>query len=100
MLEAKDANALDAPIDCDDTEKMARLVLEGGVVKMTADGGGMPNEGPENTLSSNNDKYCTYFTEGFSMSWNFNEPILMRGYVIKTANDCPGRDPYDWTVTG
>ena len=87
--------------ELDDVNGLVPLVLEphNGQVFLIANDG-MPNEGPENTLSRNNDKYCTPHNEGFSMVWQFTTPFLMRGYVIKTANDCASRDPYEWNVTG
>lgn len=38
--------------------------------------------------------------EGLSFVWQFEHPILLRGYVIKTANDCASRDFKQWSVTG
>lgn len=34
------------------------------------------------------------------MTWKFTKPILLRGYILRTANDCPERDPRVWTLTG
>jgi len=28
----------------------------------------------------------------------FEKPILFSAYTIKTANDCPDRDPKDWII--
>lgn len=36
--------------------------------------------------------------EKFILAYKFEKPILLKGYMIKTANDCPGRDPKDWII--
>jgi hypothetical protein len=36
---------------------------------------------------------------GWEFTYYFKRPILVKGYVIQTANDCPNRDPVCWRVT-
>jgi hypothetical protein len=36
--------------------------------------------------------------ETFMLAYKFEKPILLRGYMIKTANDCPEYDPKDWEI--
>jgi hypothetical protein len=34
----------------------------------------------------------------FELTYRFEKPILIRGYILKTANDGNECDPKDWTV--
>lgn len=34
--------------------------------------------------------------ETFKLGYKFEKPILLRGYMIKTADNSPGDDPKDW----
>ena len=34
----------------------------------------------------------------FDINFILNKPIEIFGYGIRSANDCPGRDPRKWSV--
>lgn len=101
--EARAAIVNEVPAESESEMKMAPLVmhLDPQQCTLQADGVGFNSEGPENLMWHNDDaKYCTEYTDGFSMTWNFTKPILVRGYILRTANDRPARDPRIWSMTG
>jgi hypothetical protein len=36
--------------------------------------------------------------ETFDLTYRFEKPILIRGYILETANCDPENDPKDWIV--
>jgi len=62
---------------------------------------GYPGEAPQNTcLSLLDAKWCgkKCEDEDFCLVYRFSTPIIIRGYGIRSANDCPDRDPLVWSV--
>lgn len=65
-------------------------------------------EGPWNTTTRNNSKFGGPFNfdnfdedegrGGWEFTYYFKRPILVKGYIIQTANDCPNRDPVCWKI--
>ncbi len=37
-------------------------------------------------------------TTEFSVNFDLNRPITIYGYGVRSANDCPGRDPRKWHI--
>ena len=63
------------------------------------------NEGPENALSDNlSTKFLDFeIKSGRRLSTFvvvFPAPMAIEAYELHTANDCPGRDPVSWTLSG
>ena len=63
-------------------------------------------EGPWNATTRNWSKFGGPFNGdnfdedagrgGWEFTYYFKRPILVKGYIIQTANDCPNRDPVCW----
>ena len=59
----------------------------------------------ENATTKDKRKYSGPLIEGsessqgtFDLTYRFEKPILIRGYILETANCDPENDPKDWIV--
>ena len=34
----------------------------------------------------------------FNLTYQFEKPLLIKGYILETANDNAGNDPKDWRI--
>jgi len=50
---------------------------------------------------SANSKLCIVH-DGKPIVWlgKYKKPVVLKGYSLRSANDCPERDPYKWTLDG
>jgi len=86
------------PINCEQA-------LEVGFLSITGTQPFVANEDALNCVSKSNNKFGGPFEEQdgmddvFKVSYSFEKPIYLTGYMIKTANDNPDRDPRDWVIS-
>jgi hypothetical protein len=77
-----------------------------GFAKVTAqhflkDGGGTGAEYPQNLVSGGEEPYNKWYQNSSSSSWvmvEFAQAITFSGLGLKSANDCPHRDPDEGSV--
>lgn len=59
-------------------------------------GGGTGQEWPWKCLYNNQGPGDKWITDAGGRGWlkyKFKKPLMIRGYGLKSANDCPNRDP-------
>ena len=75
--------------------KLTEETTEVTVDNYLKNGGGTKQEWPWKLLYDNQgagDKWASYSMNGWIV-FKFKKPILIRGFGLKSANDCPDRDP-------
>jgi hypothetical protein len=58
-----------------------------------------PAESATELCSPARSKMCTLMSDNFYAQYDFVKPILFRGYGVRSANDCPERNPKQWDVS-
>ena len=71
-------------------------------VKASSEGKNPAHESAANTTNSNlgSKFYGTYERTGRDFFYELSAPAKLVSYELFTANDCPHRDPRDWTLSG
>ncbi|GLI05241.1 hypothetical protein YDYSG_12710 [Paenibacillus tyrfis] len=68
------------------------------VVEITASGEKLPNEGKDKLNDGSSlTKWFTSQKSGW-VTYRFDRPMAIGGYVLTSANDVPERDPAEWTL--
>ena len=71
-------------------------------VYRSVEGGGTGREYPSNLYEDQNADWCKWYDCQSEETWielSFIEPTRIQFLQLKSANDCPERDPYEITIT-
>ena len=82
--------------------KLRQDAVQVSVHDSIADGGHTKQEWPWKLLYDNQGPSDKWVAPGHSSGWvvyKFKKPLLIRAYGLKSANDCPVRDPKKFTFT-